>query len=427
MAELEGDAITDSRSWSAATRTLLLTCSEAVFFRSCRPTIGRSFSTDRSFEWRRSASCRGVSMRSTAVVGPRGRCGAVARASPPRAAATTTAAPAAAATARRLSRAPASSGLRLARRHGQEGRRAGGDGRRRGGQARRPRRSGSSTSSARIESAQRAGAHLHRRRPSSSAGRSYSATRRATRPSWRAAADSLLDQNVDVLIVELASSRRSIQAAAEQGQEAERPGRAVSARWRRPRCVARHLLPGRDEGRPGADRLPHEEAQRLPDGNVRSRSSTTTPPAVVDGPHGHAAQGVKAQDKVKIAGDSTTDAATSSQGTRKTVDDQITHTPTSKAFWFALRHGRPGRRPGRPRQVPGKTFPDKPLVVTFHADLGTAGPDARGRDRRGLRRPTYDAAAGSRSTRSPSSGAATPSRPRTRSPLPGIGDRSTTT
>ena len=80
---------------------------------------------------------------------------------------------------------------------------------------------------------------------------------------------------------------------------------------------------------------------------------------------------VKAQDKVKIAADTTTDAANLVQFTRKTVTDQLTQNPDVKAFWFTFdTTGQVGGQVVAAKYA-GKTFPDRPLVSTFHADLGT--------------------------------------------------------
>ena len=80
---------------------------------------------------------------------------------------------------------------------------------------------------------------------------------------------------------------------------------------------------------------------------------------------------VEGQDKIKIAADTTTDAANLVQFTRKTVTDQLTQNPDVKAFWFTFdTTGQVGGQVVASKYA-GKKFPDRPLVTTFHADLGT--------------------------------------------------------
>jgi len=80
---------------------------------------------------------------------------------------------------------------------------------------------------------------------------------------------------------------------------------------------------------------------------------------------------VKQQDKLKILTTTTTDSANLVQSTRKIVGDQITQYPDAKAYWFVF--DTTGQVGGQVIQskYPGKEFPDRPLVATFHADLGT--------------------------------------------------------
>ncbi len=80
---------------------------------------------------------------------------------------------------------------------------------------------------------------------------------------------------------------------------------------------------------------------------------------------------VKDQDAVKIAADYQTDAATLVPFTRKAVADNLTKNPDAKALWFTF--DTTGQVGGQVVQskFPGKKFPDRPLVATFHADLGT--------------------------------------------------------
>lgn len=80
---------------------------------------------------------------------------------------------------------------------------------------------------------------------------------------------------------------------------------------------------------------------------------------------------VNGQDKVKITADYQTDAASLVPFTRKAVSDQITKNPNLKAFWFTF--DTTGQVGGGviSSKFPDKSFPDRPLVTTFHADLGT--------------------------------------------------------
>ncbi len=80
---------------------------------------------------------------------------------------------------------------------------------------------------------------------------------------------------------------------------------------------------------------------------------------------------IKAQDKVKLLANTITDGTKLVEFTKKTVTDQITQYPDAKAYWFA--YDTTGAVGGQviASKYPGKKFPDKPMVATFHADLGT--------------------------------------------------------
>jgi ribose transport system substrate-binding protein len=75
--------------------------------------------------------------------------------------------------------------------------------------------------------------------------------------------------------------------------------------------------------------------------------------------------------KVKIAATSVTDATNLVQGTQKTVTDQLTQNPGLKGYWFAFDSAGQAGGPAIQAKFGGEMFPDKPWVVTFHADLGT--------------------------------------------------------
>jgi ABC-type sugar transport system substrate-binding protein len=76
--------------------------------------------------------------------------------------------------------------------------------------------------------------------------------------------------------------------------------------------------------------------------------------------------------KNKIAVTVQTDAANLVAGTQKTVSDQLTSNSKLKAFWFAFDSAGQAGGGVIQQKFSGKSFPDKPLVATFHADLATS-------------------------------------------------------
>jgi ABC-type sugar transport system substrate-binding protein len=80
---------------------------------------------------------------------------------------------------------------------------------------------------------------------------------------------------------------------------------------------------------------------------------------------------VEGQSKVKINQEVVTDAANLVPYTRSTVTTQVTQNPDVKAYWFTF--DTTGQVGGQVIQskYPGKEFPEKPLVATFHGDLAT--------------------------------------------------------
>jgi ABC-type sugar transport system substrate-binding protein len=80
---------------------------------------------------------------------------------------------------------------------------------------------------------------------------------------------------------------------------------------------------------------------------------------------------VEGQSKIKISDEVVTDAANLVPYTRNTVTTQLTQNPNVKAFWFTF--DTTGQVGGQVIQskYPGKEFPEKPLVATFHGDLAT--------------------------------------------------------
>jgi len=81
---------------------------------------------------------------------------------------------------------------------------------------------------------------------------------------------------------------------------------------------------------------------------------------------------------IKIVANQTTDATNIIDGTRKQTTDALTAHPNLSAFWFCFDTA--GQAGGQAvlAKYQGKTFPDKPLVVTFHADKGTQALIAQG-------------------------------------------------
>ncbi len=76
-------------------------------------------------------------------------------------------------------------------------------------------------------------------------------------------------------------------------------------------------------------------------------------------------------DDYEITATTQTDPANLVNGTRKTVTDQITANPDTNMFWFSFDSAGQVGGQAVSAKYPGKQFPDKPLVATFHADLGT--------------------------------------------------------
>jgi ABC-type sugar transport system substrate-binding protein len=80
---------------------------------------------------------------------------------------------------------------------------------------------------------------------------------------------------------------------------------------------------------------------------------------------------LKKQSKVKVAADITTDASNIVPFTRNAVSDEITQDPTAGAYWFTF--DTTGQVGGTvlAAKYKGKSFPNAPLVVTFHGDPAT--------------------------------------------------------
>lgn len=82
---------------------------------------------------------------------------------------------------------------------------------------------------------------------------------------------------------------------------------------------------------------------------------------------------VAANPNLKITVNATTDPTNLIAGTQKTVSDALTADPDLKAIWVSFDTA--GQAAGQvvASRYAGKAFPDKPLVVTFHADPSTQG------------------------------------------------------
>jgi ABC-type sugar transport system substrate-binding protein len=84
------------------------------------------------------------------------------------------------------------------------------------------------------------------------------------------------------------------------------------------------------------------------------------------------------QSKIKIADSVETDPVDPVGFTRSTVTTELTENPNLSAFWVTF--DVPGQVAGQTvaQKFPGKEFPEKPLVATFHADHGTVALMAAG-------------------------------------------------
>ena len=80
---------------------------------------------------------------------------------------------------------------------------------------------------------------------------------------------------------------------------------------------------------------------------------------------------VAGDSNLKIALSATTDPTNLIAGTQKTVNDELTADSSLKGIWVAFDTA--GQAAGQvvASRFAGKKFPDKPLVVTFHADPST--------------------------------------------------------
>jgi ABC-type sugar transport system substrate-binding protein len=80
---------------------------------------------------------------------------------------------------------------------------------------------------------------------------------------------------------------------------------------------------------------------------------------------------IKEDPSIDLVAEQTTDAANLVEGTRKQVNDTLTAHPDLKVYWFGFDVAGQAGGQAVAAKFPGKSFPEKPLVVTFDADLGT--------------------------------------------------------
>jgi ABC-type sugar transport system substrate-binding protein len=80
---------------------------------------------------------------------------------------------------------------------------------------------------------------------------------------------------------------------------------------------------------------------------------------------------VKENPDWKLVANQTTDAANLVEGTRQQVTDTLTANPDIKAYWFGFDSAGQVGGQAVAAKYPGKSFPERPLVVTFDADLAT--------------------------------------------------------
>lgn len=182
-----------------------------------------------------------------------------------------------------------------------------------------------------------------------------------------ACGDSLLDRNVDAIVtiaIDSSLIKPVIAKAKSQGvpilQNAGESGEGYDASF----------FPSEEE-----------KAAVLSDEIIKRMDQVTEKPAeliIQDYPAPWAADRtevlkakVKEEPDIEIVADTQTDATQLLEYTRKTVSDQLTQNKDVDAFWFAFDATGQAGGPVIAKAYPGKKFPDRPLIATFHADLGT--------------------------------------------------------
>ena len=184
---------------------------------------------------------------------------------------------------------------------------------------------------------------------------------------WVTCGNSLLDQGVDA-VVAIGIDPGQIQLVVNKAKAAGVPIL----------CVSGEVPPGYDAafypdeqlaGKMMADEV-IAKLNALPDGAAEL--------AVVDFalPSIHARTVVldgllEDEPTIEVVARADTDGANLVPGTRKQTADIMTANPNLKAFWFAFDTAGQAAAPVVATAFPGKEFPERPLVTTFHADLGT--------------------------------------------------------
>jgi ABC-type sugar transport system substrate-binding protein len=184
---------------------------------------------------------------------------------------------------------------------------------------------------------------------------------------WVTCGNSLLDQGVDA-VVAIGIDPGQIQLVVNKAKQAGIP--IV--------CVSGEVPPGYD-----AAFYPDEQlaGKMLADDVIAKLNALGKDPsklAVVDFalPSIHARtvvldEQLKSQPGIDVVARVDTDATNLVPGTRKQTQDIITANPDLNAFWYAFDTAGQAAAPVVATAYPGKEFPDRPLVTTFHADLGT--------------------------------------------------------
>ena len=184
---------------------------------------------------------------------------------------------------------------------------------------------------------------------------------------WVTCGNSLLDQGVDA-VVTIGIDPGQIQLVVNKAKAAGVPILSVSGEVP-PGYDAAYYPDEQEAGRLLAEDL-IAKLNALPEGEAQL--------AVVDFalPSIHARTVVldemlKDAPKIEVVARADTDATNLVPGTRKQTTDIITANPGVKAFWFAFDSAGQAAAPVVANAFRGKEFPDRPLMTTFHADLGT--------------------------------------------------------
>ena len=184
---------------------------------------------------------------------------------------------------------------------------------------------------------------------------------------WVTCGNSLLDQGVDA-VVAIGIDPGQIQLVVNKAKQAGIPIL----------CVSGEVPPGYDAAFYPDEQLAGQMLGESLIAQLDALPGDTAELAVVDFalPSIHARTVVldellKDQPKIDVVARVDTDGANLVPGTRKQTSDIMTANPDLKAFWYAFDTAGQAGAPVVAQAFPGKEFPDRPLVTTFHADLGT--------------------------------------------------------